>query len=75
MAWTRTGFGCTRVAAGVVLVGVMGGCGMKLETGYEYRPLNATVAQRRAYYASPFSPEKSAADQEKKSSSSSLGPR
>ena len=40
------------------------GCGMKLETGYEYRPLTASTAERRAYYASPFSPEKSAAERE-----------
>jgi hypothetical protein len=39
------------------------GCGMELETGYKYRALSATPAQRRAYYASPYSPEKSAASQ------------
>ncbi len=33
------------------------GCLNKLETGYEPIRLNATPAQRRAYYAAPFSPE------------------
>jgi hypothetical protein len=41
------------------------GCGMQLETGYQYRPLNASTADRRAYYAPAFSPEKSAAEQGK----------
>jgi hypothetical protein len=44
----------------------VGGCGSELETGYKYRPLNASSVQRRGYYASPFSPEKSAAEQEQK---------
>lgn len=34
------------------------GCGSRqLETGYTYTPLGASPAQRRAYYAGPFSPE------------------
>ncbi len=45
---------------------LIGGCGMELETGYKYRPLSATPVQRRAYYASPFSPEKTAAEQEQR---------
>ena len=53
----------------------VGGCGPQLETGYKYRPLNATPTERRAYYASPFSPEKAAADQERKQQNRpSLGP-
>ena len=55
------------IAAGLVALAAAG-CGMKLETGYAYRPLNSTEAQRRAYYASPYSPEKSAAGQENKGS-------
>ncbi|HSU66692.1 MAG TPA: hypothetical protein VLJ39_07460 [Tepidisphaeraceae bacterium] len=51
-----------------ILAASAAGCGMKLETGYAYRPLNASTAQRRAYYASPYSPEKTAAQQENKSS-------
>lgn len=51
------------------------GCGPQLETGYKYRPLNATPTERRAYYASPFSPEKAAAEQERKQQNRpSLGP-
>jgi hypothetical protein len=42
------------------------GCGAELETGYKYRPLNASPVQRRAFYASPYSPEKTAAEQEQK---------
>lgn len=45
------------------------GCGMELETGYKYRPLNATPVQRRGYYASPYSQEKAAAEQEAKQGS------
>lgn len=33
------------------------GCSTTLEDGYKPRPLGATDGQRRAYYASPFSPE------------------
>jgi len=51
------------------------GCGPQLETGYKYRPLNATPTERRAYYASPFSPEKAAADQERRQQNRpALGP-
>ena len=51
------------------------GCGPQLETGYKYRPLNATPTERRAYYASPFSPEKAAAEQERRQQNRpALGP-
>jgi hypothetical protein len=54
---------------------LVGGCGMQLETGYQYRPLNASATQRRAYYAPAFTPEKSAAEQEKKGDKGpALGP-
>ena len=53
------------VAAGGVF---LASCGNELETGYKYRPLGATAVQRRAYYASPYSPEKSAAEQEQSQS-------
>jgi hypothetical protein len=33
------------------------GCASVLDSGYEPRRLNATDAQRRAYYSSPFSEE------------------
>ena len=45
---------------------IAAGCSMELETGYKYRPLNATPTQRRGYYASPYSQEKAAADAEAK---------
>lgn len=61
---TRVWQGWMIAAAGALLL-CTGGCGMQLETGYAYRPLNSTDAQRRAYYASPFSPEKSAAEKDK----------
>jgi hypothetical protein len=53
---------------------VTGGCGMDLETGYKYRPLGASSVERRGYYANPYSPEKSAAEQsQKKAFTPSLG--
>ncbi|HEY2587615.1 MAG TPA: hypothetical protein VGI81_17850 [Tepidisphaeraceae bacterium] len=63
--WTRIGRRGRMIATGALLMLGVGGCAMQLETGYTYRPLNSTDAQRRAYYASPFSPEKSAAEKDK----------
>jgi len=51
----------------------LAGCGMDLETGYKYRPLGASVVERRGYYASPYSPEKTAAEQEHKQNTPTLG--
>lgn len=63
------------LAASAAFWAAAGGCGPQLETGYKYRPLNATPTERRAYYASPFSPEKAAAEQERKQQNRpSLGP-
>jgi hypothetical protein len=46
------------ILALVCLAPLGGGCGSrKLETGYQYTPLDATPVQRRAYYAGAFSPE------------------
>ena len=56
----------TIAAVAVSAMWLLAGCGMELETGYKYRPLNASTVQRRAYYASPYSPEKTAAEQEQK---------
>lgn len=39
------------------------GCSSKLETGYQPRALGSSAAERRGYYASPFTPEASAAPQ------------
>ena len=67
MRWT---IGCFTMAAFFA-----SGCGMQLETGYQYRPLNASAVQRRAYYASPFTQEKIAAQQEKQGDKGpALGP-
>jgi hypothetical protein len=49
---------------------VVVGCSEKLETGWEPRRLDATPAERRAYYASPFTPEAAAAQQEQQGRSS-----
>jgi len=58
------------VLSAVLLPGLLStGCGMELETGYKYRPLNATAVQRRGYYATPYSQEKAAAEQEAKQGS------
>ena len=54
----------------IPLVGLLllSGCaGDRLETGYNYTPLGATPAQRRGYYADPFSPESRAAQLEQTS--------
>jgi hypothetical protein len=53
--------GLLTIAAGMLLAG----CGMQLETGYQYRPLTASTAVRRGYYAPDFSPEKAAAQRER----------
>ena len=52
-----------RWTACIVLIAA-GGCSMQLETGYKYRPLNASPTQRRAYYAGPYTPEAAAAQHE-----------
>ena len=47
-----------RALAFVIASVTVVGCGSRqLETGYAYTPLGASPAQRRAYYAGPFSPE------------------
>lgn len=42
---------------------MISGCADKLETGYVPRGLGDTESQRRAYYAAPFSPEATPADE------------
>jgi hypothetical protein len=45
---------------------VTAGCGSsKLETGYTPRPLNASDAERRAYYSGKYTKEAVRADQER----------
>ena len=52
------------ILIGTLLAGMSGGCSEKLETGYEPRRLGASSAERRAYYASPYTPEAIAAEHE-----------
>jgi hypothetical protein len=40
------------------------GCSSTLDSGYDPRPLTASAAQRKAYYASPYSEETQQALQE-----------
>ena len=53
---------------------LLAGCNTELEDGYKPRSLNAGPTQRRAYYASPFTPEAEAAKQEKGADERSLRP-
>ena len=41
------------------------GCSSKTETGYEPRKLGDNLTVQRGYYASPYSPEAQAAQQER----------
>jgi hypothetical protein len=66
ISWRKRGLECMGLAAGICLLMIPAGCGLQLETGYQYRPLNASSTERRAYYAPAFTAEKSAVDEEKK---------
>ena len=44
---------------------VLSGCDSRLVTGYQPRRLGDSPAARRAYYASKFTPEARAAEQER----------
>lgn len=56
----------TNLTAGILLIAFAAGCGgTKLETGYKPRKLNDSDAERRGYYAAPFSPEARAAEAER----------
>ena len=55
----------------IVAIGSVVGCSDKLETGWEPRRLDASPAERRAYYASPFTPEAAAAQQQQQNHSAS----
>ena len=51
----------------VLYAGMLAGCGGgKLETGYAPRKLNSSEAERRGYYAAPFTREAREATQEQK---------
>ena len=51
-------------AAALLLLSAVGCDRSKLETGYQYRPLGASDAQRKAYYAPEYSREATMAAQE-----------
>ena len=62
----RTRFPLCFAARGVIVAAAaftLPGCSNALETGYVPRTLGATSAERRGYYASPFTPEATAAAQ------------
>ena len=69
-------------AAALALAVVVGatalaGCGSsqhRLETGYEYQPLNSTSIERRAYYADPYSIEARQAEAERRQKRSPNNP-
>jgi hypothetical protein len=46
---------------GLMALTVATGCSSKLETGYEPRPLGVSAAERKGYYASPYTAEAAAA--------------
>ena len=53
------------ILIGTALAGALAcGCSDKLETGYEPHRLGSSSAERRAYYASPYTPESIAAEKE-----------
>ena len=52
-----------RAGLAIAAFALLTGCSNALETGYVPRTLGATSAERRGYYASPFTPEATAAAQ------------
>ena len=54
-----------RAALCLVMSLIVSGCSSTLETGYKPRLLNDSDVKRRAYYASPFTPEAKAAQSER----------
>jgi hypothetical protein len=59
----------------LALVAIGTGCSNTLETGYKPRPLGASLAMRRSYYASPFSPEARAPQLEREQEVEARRPR
>lgn len=49
----------------IVSLALAAGCATKTETGYEPRKLSDSGTVQRGYYATPFSPESRAAEQER----------
>lgn len=65
----------SRLLIVAVLLLASAGCGNKLATGYEPRPLGASAAQRRGFYALPFSTEARAAEADRDSELDARRPR
>ena len=55
----------TRVLGFSIIPLLLIGCQNKLETGYKPNVLGVSAAERRGYYAQPFTPEKKAAQLER----------
>ena len=56
------------IRLGLILLPALGGLGCgsgKLETGYEYRPLGASDAERRAFYSPRYTRAAAQAEQER----------
>ena len=69
------GMGVAGLALGLLLI--VPGCGggpHRLETGYEYQPLNSTPVERRAFYADPHSIEARRAEQSRQQRRSPTSP-
>jgi hypothetical protein len=58
--------------AAIVLL-LAAACSAKLETGYQPKPLNMTLTERKTLYADPFSNEAAKAEQDKANSGPSMG--
>jgi hypothetical protein len=59
----------------VSLIAFGAGCSSTLEDGYKPRKLGASDAERRSYYASPFTPEAKKAQQEREQEIDARRPR
>jgi hypothetical protein len=59
----------------VAFIAFAAGCSSTLEDGYNPRKLGASDAERRAYYASPFTPEAKKAQSEREQEIDARRPR
>ena len=59
--------------AAVTALAALAACSSKLETGYEPNKLDMSLAQRKALYADPYSPEAQDAQQDHGSSDEDRG--
>ena len=59
----------------VAMLVLLAGCSSKLETGYQPQLIGASAAQRRAYYATPFTPEATVPKTDKETELNNRRPR